>query len=244
MHDEGRDGAAFSPTSGQSAATLRDTRVAAERGDADAQFNLGKIYSDGWGLAEDDEQAIAWYRKAANQGNASAQRHLGMEYRDGAPHARPGAVARDDAQAVAWFRKAADQGDALAQLCLGEMYDNGRGVVKDDVQAVAWYRKAVDQGDAYAQRLLGRMYKYGWGLAKDYEQAIAWYRKAADQGNADAKKDLKELEQFLEQAAAERGDVEAQFKLGVAYENDKGFDAHYSKALAATWYRRAAKQVR
>ena len=47
-------------------------REAAERGCADAQFELGIAYYDGnMGLQADHATAIAWYRKAALQGRAS-----------------------------------------------------------------------------------------------------------------------------------------------------------------------------
>ena len=44
-------------------------RKAADQGLADAQDNLGDMYADGRGVAKDDAQAVAWYRKAADQGN-------------------------------------------------------------------------------------------------------------------------------------------------------------------------------
>ncbi len=47
-------------------------RKAAERGHADAQFNLGVMYNNGEGVPEDDIEAVKWYRKAAEQGNALA----------------------------------------------------------------------------------------------------------------------------------------------------------------------------
>ncbi len=42
--------------------------VAAERGDIDAQYNLGLMYENGNGVAKDEAKAIKWYRKAAEQG--------------------------------------------------------------------------------------------------------------------------------------------------------------------------------
>jgi TPR repeat protein len=75
---------------------LRDTRARAERGDAAAQYKLGLMYGEGEGVARDDAQAVAWYRKAAGQGYALAQAELGVMYKDGR------GVAQDDTQAVAW----------------------------------------------------------------------------------------------------------------------------------------------
>ncbi|MDO5357057.1 MAG: tetratricopeptide repeat protein, partial [Conchiformibius sp.] len=89
--------------------------------------------------AQDDEQAVAWFRKAAEQGMADAQFNLGMMYEHGE------GVAQDDEQAVAWFRKAAEQGNALGQTSLGVMYEFGKGVAQDREQAVRLYRQAAQQ---------------------------------------------------------------------------------------------------
>ena len=42
---------------------------AAELGLAFSQFNLGLMYDKGQGVAQDDGQAVIWYRKAADNGN-------------------------------------------------------------------------------------------------------------------------------------------------------------------------------
>jgi len=51
---------------------VRLFRLAAEQGYADAQFNLGNMFTNGQGVAQDREEAIRWYRLAAAQGNAFA----------------------------------------------------------------------------------------------------------------------------------------------------------------------------
>ncbi len=45
-------------------AAAREFRVAAEQGYAPAQFNLGVMYAQGQGVARDQAQTVAWYRKA------------------------------------------------------------------------------------------------------------------------------------------------------------------------------------
>ena len=56
----------------------------AEQGDAQAQYELGKLRWDGTeDLAKDRVEAVRWYRKAAEQGLAEAQKalkELGVEY--------------------------------------------------------------------------------------------------------------------------------------------------------------------
>ena len=108
---------------------------AADQGDADAQFQLGRMYDSGKVL-QDHAQAAAWYRKAAKQGHTVAQFNLGCLYMAGE------GVPQEFAKAAAWYRKAADQGDADAQLQLGRMYGSGEGVPKDPVQAHVWFNIA------------------------------------------------------------------------------------------------------
>jgi len=44
----------------------------ADKGDAEAQFLLGWLYSTGQDVAQNNAHAIVWYRKAAEQGFAQA----------------------------------------------------------------------------------------------------------------------------------------------------------------------------
>ena len=83
---------------------VRWYRLAAEQGDARAQFELGFRYEAGRGVPQDDAEAIRWYRAAADQGEAFAQNNLGMKYGQGR------GVPQDDAEAIRWYRAAADQG--------------------------------------------------------------------------------------------------------------------------------------
>jgi len=156
----------------------------AQQGDAEAQFNLGVMYSKGQGVAQSYQRALAWYQKAAHQGLAAAQYNLSKMYEDGR------GVAQDYQQALAWYQKAANQGYSDAQFNLGVMYDEGRGVAQDYQQALAWYQKAANQGDAMAQYNLGVMYYEGRGVAQNYQQALSWYQKAANQGVAGAQYNL------------------------------------------------------
>ena len=117
----------------------------AEAGDANAQNNLGAMYDNGTGVAENVQEAVKWYRLAADQGLAEAQFNLGLMYAIGT------GVAQNDQKAVRWYRLAAEQGDANSLFVLGLMYENGEGVSGNDVQAYIWYSVAAAQGAAYAE---------------------------------------------------------------------------------------------
>ena len=55
-----------------------ETLEKAQRGDANAQYNLGWMYANGEGVPEDDTEAVKWYRLAAEKGHASAQANLDL----------------------------------------------------------------------------------------------------------------------------------------------------------------------
>lgn len=54
------------------AQTADDYRLAAENGDMEAQFNLGRCYSEGWGVDKDETVALGWYLISAKQGHVKA----------------------------------------------------------------------------------------------------------------------------------------------------------------------------
>ena len=122
----------------------------AEKGDAQAQANIGLMYDKGFDVQQDYIEAIKWYRKAAAQGVALAQTNLGLMYDKGF------GVPQYYAEAIKWYRKAAAQGDAVGQNNLGFMYHYGHGLQKDNVQAYAWTGIAAANGNADAVQ--GRNY--------------------------------------------------------------------------------------
>jgi len=152
-------------------------RPLAERGDAEAQYRIGRMYEFGNGYPQDKAQGIAWIRKAAAQGHADAEQELGVIYATG------DGVKQDSVQAVAWFRKAAEQGEATAQYNLGLLYAKGQGVARDYAQAVDWWRKSASQGNADAQFKLAVVYHTGQGAAQDEVFALANATIAARNGD-------------------------------------------------------------
>ena len=148
----------------------------ADAEDAEAQFNLGRAYANGWGVDQNDAEAVKWYSRAADNRNAKAQFNLGNWYAKGR------GVPQDDAEAVKWYSRAAEQGLATAQNTLGVKYANGRGVEQDNVEAVKLYRHAAEQGFALAQANLGAAYHNGKGVAQNYREAYIWHSIAAGNG--------------------------------------------------------------
>lgn len=57
---------------GDHSEAVRSWRVIAEKGDADAQYNLGVMYAVGNGVPQDYVLAHMWFNLAAAQGDADA----------------------------------------------------------------------------------------------------------------------------------------------------------------------------
>ncbi|PTQ75471.1 tetratricopeptide repeat protein [Celeribacter persicus] len=96
--------------------------LAAEQGDRNALFNLGKLYFEGEGVEKDAGQAIAYYRQAAEKDHILALNTLGALYRMGAKSPE------DTARARAYFERSAAFGNAvglfeMARLILEEGTD-------------------------------------------------------------------------------------------------------------------------
>src|SRR5258707_764833 len=128
------------------ATAIRLWRPLADKGEVEAQYNLGVMYDKGQGVTRDYAIAVSWFRKAADQGFAAAQLSLGIMYENGL------GVPQEFTTAVNWYRRAADQGNTAAQLNLGVMYDNGWGVAQNYVIAHMWFGLAAAMGDRDAAR--------------------------------------------------------------------------------------------
>jgi len=114
----------------------------ADRGNATSMINLGVLYYNGQGVAQDYLKAREWFEKAADKGDGNAMYNLGLLYAKGQ------GMAQDYAKAREWYKKAADKGDAYAMTNLGRLYSNGHGVAQDYAKAREWFEKAADKGDA------------------------------------------------------------------------------------------------
>jgi TPR repeat protein len=79
--------------------------LAAEQGHSEAQFNLGVMYANGWGVPMNDEEAAKWYRLSAEQGLVSAQKALANVCKNGR------GVALSIAEAYQWYFVAGELGD-------------------------------------------------------------------------------------------------------------------------------------
>ena len=84
-------------------------RIAADQGYAQAQYNLGVMYYNGQGVAQDYSAAMKWYRMAADQGHTNAQFIIGVMYYKGQ------GVPQNTSEALRWLHKAQVQGEERAK---------------------------------------------------------------------------------------------------------------------------------
>ena len=147
-------------------------------------------------------------------------------------------------KAVYWFQESAKQGYADAMFNLAMCYKNNKGVQissKNDSIAAEWFYKSDKNGNIKAKKELNKLNiepicnlydntiyyplnvedeiivaKYFYNK-NDYSRAVYWYKKAAEQE-----------------------DVEAQYNLGVCYENGYGVTKDTEQAFY--WYNKSAEQ--
>lgn len=169
-------------STGDYAGAVKLYRLAAERGVANAQNNLGAIYDNGDIVPQDRKEAAKWWKLAAEQGYSAAQESLGRMYYRGE------GVLQDHKEAAKWWGLAAAQGIVSAQFALGVMYDKGEGVPQDYKEAIRLLNLAAEQGDANAQSVLGAMYYIGQTVPQDLVLAHMWVSIAAATTNSEKQK--------------------------------------------------------
>jgi len=122
------------------AACARLHRVAAERGEPDAMFELCVLYMNGVGVAQDRAEALAWCRKAARLGQPRACYNLGAFLATG------NGLPQDLAEAQVWYGRASDAGHARATATLAVMVARGEGSTADPARARQLVERAAEQG--------------------------------------------------------------------------------------------------
>ena len=126
------------------AQTANDYREAANRGDADAQYNYGRCYYEGCGVPRDLKQAVFWLLKAVEQNNTDAEYLLASLYYHYVD-------VQDIEKSITLYQRAASKGHTESQLKLGILYNEGYDIKQDFSQAAFWYSKAAEQGNPSAQ---------------------------------------------------------------------------------------------
>ncbi|MBS0482363.1 MAG: SPOR domain-containing protein [Proteobacteria bacterium] len=129
---------------------VRAWQAEADKGDADALYNLGQAYRLGKGVKQDLGKAKEMYGRAAAQGHLQAADNYGLLlFQQG-----------EQARALPYITAAADRGEPRAQYLLGIAHFNGQLVTKDWVRAYALVSLAQQGGVAPAATALKQMDGY------------------------------------------------------------------------------------
>ena len=159
---------------------MKYLRMAAEKNNIDAMFEIGRCYNKGLcGLQTDEEQSLYWFRLAAERNSPQALRMLGIIYHEGYCN-----TTVDKETAFKYLKQAADLDDCLACGLVSLTYERGEDVPKDIKQAVYYAKKGADLGDSNSQYYYGGYLIDGFGgLEKNDTQAFEYFMKSAEQGN-------------------------------------------------------------
>ena len=122
-------------------------RPLAEKGDADAQFNLGQAYRLGRGVPINLAAAQSWFERAADKSHVDAQTTLGLLLFQNGNHTG----------GMRWLKVASDHGEPRAMLVYGTALFNGDGVPQDPILGYAFVSRAAAQGLQAAKDTLGQL---------------------------------------------------------------------------------------
>jgi uncharacterized protein len=153
-----------------------------------AAVQLGMLYADGKGVAQDDGKALGYFVKAAASGQREALYNKGLFLLEGR------GVPRDLNGALASFGASAAAGSLPAHTKLADLYYFGtKGMKKDHALALPHVKVAAAANDPWACNILGTMAELGQAMERDSSAARYWFRVAAEQGHAKAQGNLGRL---------------------------------------------------
>lgn len=225
-------------------------RSAAAQGQADAVFFLGWCYLDGWGVEKNPEEGAKFINEARSK--ADKLRPLSQYWLG-----RICESSKDNSAAVELYKAAAKGGYAKAMFELGKRYLTGQGVDQNYSEAAKLFKYASDKGIVEAKSYLAKCYIEGTGVEKDMNEGKKLLEEAASAGDPKAEAVMGEaylIGMFEEQGegpnldiaisyfkgAAEKGQADAQFRLGQFYY--KGERVNLDIPKAKELYIQAAKQ--
>jgi TPR repeat protein len=151
--------------------------LAAQSGNALAQYNAALCFENGLGTRRNASAALQWYMSAARRGVPEAAYNAGVFFETGR------ACERSFKEAFRWYTRSARSGFADAQHNLAYMYLKGRGTKQNLRLARKWFERAAENGVTDSQFNLGLLYEESNTTA---EKAVKWYEKAAASGDVAA----------------------------------------------------------
>lgn len=263
----------YNPVGRDFAEALRYYRMAAESGDSEAQYLLGRFLIMKNLLKRERNLVIRWWDESLEKGLDAAT----VEDFDEEGHKN------ERAEAMKYLSCASEEGSCEALLLLSSMYHRGLLVLADPVKSVQLLMRAAEMDDFGAQGLLGVIFLEGIGVEKDEQKGIQYLELASEANNSFAQWNLAlaliegqgtlvnrpRAKALLERAAegcfaqdrlwsedgfserfqrlldlfqdlSKRGQVDANYWLGICYE--KGLGVKPNRDMALELYLRAARE--
>ncbi len=154
-----------------------------EEGDPIATYYLGQMYLNGWGVAQDKNRALAYFKAADSGFYFPATAQLGKLLLESG----------ETDSGLDALKVATLAGDAEAAYQLGEFYSNPNKSYFNLKDAYGYYLIAALAGQMKAQYRLAKMYLEGEGVPLDYKNGFTWMTRAARQGYVLAQIELADL---------------------------------------------------
>ena len=225
--------------------TYRLYTMAAIRGNAYAQYQLGRMYRDGIGTEADLEESGRWYAKAYAGFLAmeAAMADDKLCYRIGSMNMTGTGTEVDLEKSRYYFEKAVELGSADALYGLGKLYLKPEFSEYDPEKAVEYLEQAAAKDNAFARYQLGKLFCQGKLVQKDIPRGLPLLEELAEAGVTSAayiagKVYLKEEGwQDVQKAircfhmAAEDGNSYAEYQLGKIYYFGNGIRVDREKGL-------------
>ena len=176
-------------------------RCAADKGVAEAQYNLGCCYQNGWGTAADRRVAYYYFEKAAEQELLPAKLKIAELLFAGVPEStalgwRLAALPAVPEQAVILAENLAKKGYVPAMVTLAEFLFMDAQVRLDRGGEIRyWLEKAASGNEISAEGLLlyATVLQEGIGGAPKSREAVAALERAVAMDNPEAKAKLAQL---------------------------------------------------
>lgn len=173
---------------------------AAEKGDAQAQADLARLYMflgnslDQADNAADYALVLDYAEKSAAQNNGDGIWALALAYEHGR------GVEEDRDKALELYRRGAELGHAPSQHSYACYILRGECPDADIETAFEYCEKSALQGYKLAEFTLCKMYEMGEGTEPDLDKAIEWGEKAADGGDPDTMYEVAKLYTYEDEA--------------------------------------------
>ena len=156
-------------------------KIAAEHGNADAQYKVGLFFAEGKGIYADEKQALYFWELAAKSGHAKARQEL---ERNTEP--KRVWISETAKEAVALLRSYVEKNDGDSYYRIGQFFEER----KKYKWALLNYRKAGYNNSARALIKIAEFTEKGLGCDRNFSSAVNLYLRLANRGNPDAEQRL------------------------------------------------------